>query len=106
MSLFDEWCKNTAEEDGQKLFLKFTEKPGGRAATQAQLSETIRSHYDSLKRICRLAQPEILGDPKVANGLAKDVQSATISSILSCCTPRLLLLTCRIHPEFTFSTCR
>jgi hypothetical protein len=51
MALFDKWCKNSLDEDGEKRFLKFTEKPGGRAATQAQLSETIRSHYDSLKRI-------------------------------------------------------
>lgn len=51
MALFGKWCKHHREENRRKRFWTLTEKVGGREAIKTHLSETVRSHYDSLDRI-------------------------------------------------------
>lgn len=51
MSIFEDWCKNDEEEEKNKRFWELTEKADGREAILADLTETVRSHYDSLERI-------------------------------------------------------
>jgi hypothetical protein len=51
MSLFDQWCETTVQQNGQKQYLTIVEKPGGRATIIDQLAETVRGHYDSLERL-------------------------------------------------------
>lgn len=48
MGLFDDWWDEEREGSRLKRFLKFTERENGRDAAKARLSETVRSHYDSL----------------------------------------------------------
>ncbi|MFZ3005912.1 MAG: Hachiman antiphage defense system protein HamA [Phenylobacterium sp.] len=51
MSLFDQWCETTVQENGQKQYLTIVEKPDGRGTIIDQLAETVRAHYDDLQRI-------------------------------------------------------
>ena len=51
MALFADWCKCDRTDTGRKHLLKYTEKPGGRAAITANLPSILRSHYDDARRI-------------------------------------------------------
>jgi hypothetical protein len=51
MSLFDEWCGTANIASGKKRLAKLSEKSGGRAKVEQQLTDTVRSHYDSLEQI-------------------------------------------------------
>lgn len=50
--LYQPWCDREVEEinNGKKLW-RFTERQGGRAAIEADLTTRIRSHYDNLDQI-------------------------------------------------------
>lgn len=50
--LFKTWCQDTIEKkDGQKKYVRLTEKQGGREAAFPELIERVRSHYKSLESI-------------------------------------------------------
>ncbi|WP_315926891.1 Hachiman antiphage defense system protein HamA [Mesorhizobium sp. SP-1A] len=51
MPLYDNWCDSVRANNGQKLSLRLTEKPTGRAAAMQALPPIVRSHYDDVARI-------------------------------------------------------
>ncbi|MCA3712786.1 MAG: DUF1837 domain-containing protein [Phenylobacterium sp.] len=51
MSMFDQWCDTTVQQNGLKRYITIVEKPGGRANIKDALTETVRGHYDDLERI-------------------------------------------------------
>ena len=87
MPLFDDWCDNDEQKTGKKSLWKLTEKAAGRTAIKAQLAATVRSHYDSLKRIA--ADVEELGYEAAAAILrerlprGKKARSGDIGEILA-----------------------
>lgn len=87
MSLFKDWCDGHGTKSGKKLFVKYTEKPGGRQAIASVLPQTIRSHYDEVSRIAQ--DIASLGYSKAAAILAermprsKTAQSGEFGEILA-----------------------
>ena len=51
MALFDKWCNLDETKDWRKRLWRLTEKEDARENIQAELAETMRSHYDRLERI-------------------------------------------------------
>lgn len=51
MGLYEDWCDHDGESKGRKRYLLLKEKDAGRDAILADLSRTVRSHYDRLDRI-------------------------------------------------------
>lgn len=51
MTLFDSWCDFEEKKDRRRHLWTLTEKDGAREDIQADLAETMRSHYDRLERI-------------------------------------------------------
>lgn len=67
--LFANWCDAEQAGEETRRLTKLRERQGGRVAVAAQLSETIRSHYDDVGRI---AQDIVdLGYPQAAAILAE-----------------------------------
>lgn len=51
MAIFDAWCDFEEKKNKRKRLWTLIEKDGGREAVQAELADTMRSHYDRLDRI-------------------------------------------------------
>lgn len=67
--LYEPWCDRENLEDHQKQLWRLTERAGGRAAIEAELSGCIRSHYDDMERIAEDIRD--LGYPHAAAILAE-----------------------------------
>jgi hypothetical protein len=51
MAIFDAWCDFEEKKDKRKRLWTLVEKDGVREEVQAELADTMRSHYDRLDRI-------------------------------------------------------
>jgi len=51
MALFDVWCNLDETKTNRKRLWRLTEREGAREGIQAQLTDTMRSHYGCLERI-------------------------------------------------------
>lgn len=87
VELFETWCDCEEVKDNKKLFLKFSERDGGRDTVFNQIVTTVQSHYQSLERI--EANVAALGFSDAAGMLRtlmpdrKEIQSGDLGEILA-----------------------